>query len=437
MTTTTEPSRPLRLPEPGDVLGRIAASAGDAVAAVQSALTATVGVLTLVVIVAVVVIPRSRRPAGRLLRSVFVRWRWHRALAAVRITGFGGRRAPVRRVRPVPAGDSLAVKVPAGGRVADLEEAGERLAAVLGAREIRVARDGANAGRATVLIVRRDPLARGPALRWPNVGAPALSLWDPVPVGVDEHGRQVSVLLPERNVLLGGEPGAGKSAGLSLFVATAALDRSVRLWLLDGKMVELAAWGGCAERAAGVDVAEALDVLSGLRREMDERYRTLLEGRRRKVTPDNGLPLHVVVCDELAHYLTAGDRKQRGEFGDVLRDLVSRGRAAGIIVLAATQKPSADVIPTSLRDLFGFRWAFRCSTPQASDTILGAGWATAGYSASGIDAACRGVGFLLHEGGRPFRMRAYYLGDGDVAAVAARAEALRAPSRSELEGAER
>ncbi len=142
-----------------------------------------------------------------------------------------------------------------------------------------------------------------------------------------------------------------------------------------------------------------------------------------------GWELHVVVCDELAHYLTSGDKKQTAAFGDVLRDLVSRGRAAGVIVLAATQKPSSDVVPTSVRDLFGFRWAFRCSSPQASDTILGQGWASQGYSASTIDPGMRGVGWLLHEGGIPIRMRSYWLNDKTVRDLAVRAAFLRQQSK--------
>jgi DNA segregation ATPase FtsK/SpoIIIE-like protein len=134
----------------------------------------------------------------------------------------------------------------------------------------------------------------------------------------------------------------------------------VNLWLLDGKLVELATWAGCAEHSVGVSVAEAIDVLRQLPTEMELRYAELLAGRKRKVGPADGMALHVVVCDELAHYLTAPQRKEREEFANVLRDLVSRGRAAGVIVLAATQKPSSDVVPTSLRDLFGFRWAMRC-----------------------------------------------------------------------------
>ena len=70
-------------------------------------------------------------------------------------------------------------------------------------------------------------------------------------------------------------------------------------------------------------------------------------------------------------------------------------------------------------------------TPHASDTVLGAGWAGLGYSAADIDAAQRGVGWLLHEGGQPLRLRCHYLDDDQLAELAARAEALRRqPSRS-------
>ena len=62
-----------------------------------------------------------------------------------------------------------------------------------------------------------------------------------------------------------------------------------------------------------------------------------------------------------------------------------------------------------------------------SDTILGAGWSTAGSTASSIDAAHRGVGYLLHEGGEPVRMRTFYLTDDDLTQLARRAEALRKP----------
>jgi S-DNA-T family DNA segregation ATPase FtsK/SpoIIIE len=70
-------------------------------------------------------------------------------------------------------------------------------------------------------------------------------------------------------------------------------------------------------------------------------------------------------------------------------------------MIAATQRPSADIIPTSLRDLFGFRVAFRCTTDSSSDIILSVAWAKEGYSARTIRPEDVGVGFILAEGGIP------------------------------------
>ena len=252
----------------------------------------------------------------------------------------------------------------AGAQVPDLENAAERLAAFLGVREVRVTRDPSNARYARVVVLRRDPLADPQPIPWPLVMAGRCSLWAPIPVGEDEDGTQVTVTLPERNLLAGGEPGAGKSTVVQVLIAAAALDPSVVLTLFDPKLVELAVWQGCAHRLVGPNVDEAIDVLKRLISELDDRYLTLLANRARKVALGDGLPLHLVVVEELAFYTNGPDRKASAAFSTLLRDFVARGRAAGMVTVATTQKPSADVVPTFLRDLFGFRWALRCSTPR-------------------------------------------------------------------------
>ena len=50
-----------------------------------------------------------------------------------------------------------------------------------------------------------------------------LSIWQPVHLGTDEMGADVHVTLAERNMLIGGEPGGGKSVALQLIVAHGAL----------------------------------------------------------------------------------------------------------------------------------------------------------------------------------------------------------------------
>src|ERR1051325_5042586 len=57
----------------------------------------------------------------------------------------------------------------------------------------------------------------------PPVPTFPFSMFDPVHLGRDEYGQPVYVNLAERNMLLGGEPGAGKSSGLNLIVAHGAL----------------------------------------------------------------------------------------------------------------------------------------------------------------------------------------------------------------------
>jgi S-DNA-T family DNA segregation ATPase FtsK/SpoIIIE len=56
-----------------------------------------------------------------------------------------------------------------------------------------------------------------------------LSIFDPVFLGLDEDGQHVTIELVYRNILIGGEPGSGKSVGLNDLVAHAALSPDVRL----------------------------------------------------------------------------------------------------------------------------------------------------------------------------------------------------------------
>ena len=381
-------------------------------------------VLTALAVSLVVVFGPSRRFLWRLLVGAHWRRRFDRAVRQLDRRLLLDRPPRVTQCERVPGGVRVTCHLGPGTHVGDLELAAPAIEAALGVRSVRLVRDERHANVVRVSVLKVDPLAGDPVV-WPAAGAPSRSAWLPVPIGVDEDGNEVTLSLPHHNLLVGGEPGSGKSVALSLVVATAALDPSTELTLIDGKVVELAPWKDAARRFCGWDIEQAIETLNELRSIMDDRYATLLERSKRKVELSDGLSLHVVVIDELALFCAHPDKKLAAAFSEALRDLVARGRAAGIVVVAATQKPSVDIVPSALRDLFGFRWALRCTTESASDTILGSGWASEGYSASTIPAATRGVGLLLAEGALPVRLRAYLLDDDHLGQLAHQAVSLR------------
>src|SRR5215470_9179485 len=117
-----------------------------------------------------------------------------------------------------------------------------------------------------------------------HAGAPVapLSIWDPIHLGTDETGNRVTANLAERNMLIGGEPGGGKSVALQLIVAHGALSSDCRLVLVDGKRVELGLWRDCAERFIGPSVDDAIDTLHWLQDQIDQRTDELLARQLRK-----------------------------------------------------------------------------------------------------------------------------------------------------------
>lgn len=376
------------------------------------------------VVVVVWAVPWSRRRVVRAARRARLRRHWDRAMRFSALTTVNDRVPRIRRDRWVPAGERLLVRVPRGSTVADLDAESERVAAVLRVREVRVGRDVDRADLAHVDIVRVDPFAGSGPLRWPWVSGTRRSLDDPVPLGVDDMGDRIVARLPGKHFLVGGEPESGKSAALSLVLAAAALDPHAEVWGWDAKRVELALWRRIMTRFADHDMDAAILQQEDLVREMEARYAVLERAGRRELRPGEA-PVILAATDELRFYTAHPDRRAARHFNSLGLDVAARGRAALIVQVSATQKPSGDVVPTGWRDLMALRWAMRCTTRDASDTILGAGMATAGYDAAEIDIRTRGVGLLYAEGALPRRVRSYYLDDNEIGSVVARGVALR------------
>ena len=296
-----------------------------------------------------------------------VRGRRHRLHGAPSVVG----------QHPTPTGAVLDLELSPRCTAKDLALDTEPLAVALGAA------DGADRGGPDGR--RSGPARRGqPAIHWPDapipwpwIGIGRTHLWGGLPLGHDEDDGLVVLELAGHHLLLGGEPGAGKSNALSLVVAAAALDPDAELWCFDGKLVELAAWR---------NVADGSSVRTSRR---PPRRSASCGPRWRPATSRSssggsgrwtGRPDSASSSWSSTSWPSTPRARARPETSscEVLRDIVARGRAAGIVVVAATQKPASDIVPTSIRDLFGCRLAMRCSTRDASDTVLGAGWSTLG-----------------------------------------------------------
>lgn len=274
----------------------------------------------------------------------------------------------------------------------------------------------------------------GSAPKGPLLEAERVNLWRAIPMGIDLRGGMVTTCWVERSGLFGGEPGAGKSAAANNVLLAAALDPTVRLYLADGKAgADITPFEGIAAMYdTDGDPERLLEILKHIWTvEVPERRSLAKEHGSRKLTEemaakDPRVCLAVLYIDEWASYGAAAERKIRDEIERLLRLIVQQGRALGIITLTGTQKPDSEAVPTGIRDILSIRWAMRCLTPEASDTILGKGRASAGYNAQGIIKSQRGVGYFMSgETAEPELVRGHYYDDAEVDRIVAVAMALR------------
>lgn len=358
-----------------------------------------------------------------------------RALSAARL----GRVDEIRVIGPVVrtgAAWEATAELPPGTTYKHATKRRSELAGAIGVDEVQVALDPVRGhhGRVRLWVADEDPM-QGERVTNPLLARrDAVDFWaEQVFAGRDPRGRAVEFSMAERSYLIGGEPGGGKSVASNNLLAWFFMDPRTQVYLADGKFgFDLMAWESMAKGVLTDRAPEAMIAfLAAVQAEMDRRYALLRRIGVPKVTAEVAAryDLHPIVVhiDEVQHWSAGPDKKLSELFMVLLADLVGRGRAAAIITGCVTQRPAAEVVPTRLRDILSIRWALRCTTPQASDTVLGSGWAGRGYSASLFEPSQRGAGYLLAEGSTPMQTRAAFLDPdrGEVEALARRAYALR------------
>lgn len=199
-------------------------------------------------------------------------------------------------------------------------------------------------------------------------------------LGTDPHGNNVELALATApHMLVAGMTGSGKSVFLNSVIhdlITRYTPREVRLLLIDPKRVELSQFTDSAHMLArpAVRLPESLDTLSWLQHQMDERFTELEKMGLRDlaaIEPASRWPRIVLVIDELANLMLA----DRGMVEERLADIAAMGRAVGIHLILATQRPSADVITGLIRANVPTRVAFGVVTKTESRIILDEGGA--------------------------------------------------------------
>ncbi|MET9389567.1 FtsK/SpoIIIE domain-containing protein [Streptomyces sp. NPDC006624] len=222
-------------------------------------------------------------------------------------------------------------------------------------------------------------------------GVDAKALWqqcpaDPesliAPLGADIEGNPVTVDLSSADsphLLVAGTTGSGKSVALeTILKGLIRYDKSsLRLRLVDPKGTELVDFEDDPHLngVIGMDAADAIEILEETVAEMDVRYKDMKAIRTRKLVEYNAKvdkadrkPWIVIVLDEYADLTSDPEEKKRIEA--LLKRLTQKARAAGIHVIAATQRPSADVISTTIRSNFPAQLALRVKTATDSRIIL-------------------------------------------------------------------
>ncbi len=201
-------------------------------------------------------------------------------------------------------------------------------------------------------------------------------LW--MALGKDITGRPVvGDLCTMPHLLVAGATGSGKSVCLNMIIASllvSATPDQLQMLMIDPKRVELAVFNGIPHLIKDViaDPRLAAGALFEMTKEMESRYERFAKASVRKIEeynlkyPNERLPYVVIVIDELADLMLVAPAKVETT---IIR-LAQLGRATGIHLLVATQRPSVDVITGLIKANVPSRIAFAVSSQADSRVIL-------------------------------------------------------------------
>ncbi len=211
----------------------------------------------------------------------------------------------------------------------------------------------------------------------------------PVVLGTDVVGKPV--ILDLGHLLISGGPGSGKSVCMNTLIMSLLFKFSpeeLRMIMIDPKIVDMATYASLPHLLTPVinNAHKASLILSWAVNEMEKRFRLLAKAKRKDIAgfnsrqieqepmlDDNGvpvpekLPFLVIIIDELADIMMSRDKNDAETH---IARIAQQGRAAGIHMVIATQRPSINIITCVIRANMWVRIAFKVGSIIDSRVLL-------------------------------------------------------------------
>ena len=243
-----------------------------------------------------------------------------------------------------------------------------------------------------------------------------------VALGKDIAGvAQVADLCKMPHLLIAGSTGSGKSVCVNSIIISILFRSSpedVKLMLIDPKVVELAEYNGIPHLLMPVitEPKKAAGALSSAVQEMERRYHLFAENNVRDIKSFNKLaandpmlekmPYIAIIIDELADLMMVVGK----DVEDSICRIAQKARAAGMHLIIATQRPSANVITGLMKANIPSRIAFSVASAMESRIIL---------DTMGAEKLVGKGDMLFHANGasKPIRAQGAFVSDEEVERV--------------------
>ncbi|MEO3807877.1 cell division protein FtsK [Sphaerisporangium sp. B11E5] len=351
--------------------------------------------------------------------------------------------APITRDGPGWRAD---IDLPYGVTVGDILDKRDRMASALRRPLGSIWPEGdstVHEGRLILWVGDKD-LSKT-VVKSPLVKAGSHDVFRGIPFGCDPRGRPITVPVIEQNILIGSQPGQGKTASVRVLASGAALDPSVELWIHELKGTgDLDPHEQNSHRfVSGIDdpsIAYAADSLSLLRKEVMRRAAAIKtlppdlcpdKKVTRIIADKRSLGLHplVAIFDECQNLFA--HEEYGAKAGEDAEFIIKLGRALGVVLVLATQRPDKRSLPTGISANVTIRFCLRVAGQLENDMILGTSSYQNGIRATlfvpgppdkGGDA---GTGYLVGATPMPKVVKSAYLDTPATQKIADRANALR------------